>query len=320
VNPSPFEIDGVWLKCALHTHSTESDGDLPPRALAAAYDDAGFDVLAITDHWRLTEIPSTGSLLTIPAAELTYDLGPPGRAADVLVYGLGGIPDDPGGDRRNWLVNEEEHWEQRTFPDLTSAGRFAEEAGGVAYVAHPYWTGMDAASLIGASHVRGVEVFNASGELECGRGDSSMVWDAALEAGVPLFGIATDDTHVAALDIGRGWTWVKAAERSGGAVVEALRAGHLYASAGPLLHSVQRDGRAVEVRCSPCRALVLQMESEKGCSVVAGDRGRRDGRVLATDEEGRITHAVLESPWAEPQYVRLKAVDAQGAAAWTSPL
>ena len=68
---NPFELAGTWLRCALHTHSTESDGDLPPRALAAAYGAAGFDVVAITDHWRLTKVASTRSLLMLPGAELT---------------------------------------------------------------------------------------------------------------------------------------------------------------------------------------------------------------------------------------------------------
>ena len=64
---NPFGMAGSWLKCALHTHSTESDGDLPPQALARQYAAAGFDVLAITDHWRLTRVPSVPSLLMPPA-------------------------------------------------------------------------------------------------------------------------------------------------------------------------------------------------------------------------------------------------------------
>lgn len=319
---SPFDADGVWLKCALHTHSTVSDGDLPPEALLEEYASAGFDVVAITDHWRLTTAPSTPSLLVLPAAELTCDVERPGMTCDVLVYGLREIPEDPGGDRRNWMTNEEEHWEQRTFPDLTSAGRFAEGQDAVAFLAHPYWTGMDAGPLVEADHIHGLEVYNASGELECGRGDSSMVWDAALGAGKALSGIATDDTHVARLDVGRAWTWVNAEEQSVEGVVDALRSGRLYASSGPTLESVRREGSTVEVVCSPCRALILQMEREMGCSVVAGGRGRRDGKVLGTSELGLITHAVVEWPWAEPdpRYVRLRAVDAEGYSAWTGTL
>ena len=57
---NPFQADGHWLKCALHAHSTESDGDLPPAALATQYAAVGFDVLSITDHWRLTLLPGCG--------------------------------------------------------------------------------------------------------------------------------------------------------------------------------------------------------------------------------------------------------------------
>lgn len=315
---NPFLLAGKWLKCALHTHSTESDGDLAPTALASAYAGAGFDVLAITDHWRLTKVSPGRSLLMLPAAELTCDHGKPGVTSDVLVYGIADIPDDPGGDRRNWMINEEEHWEQRTFPDLSAVGRYANEQGGVAYLAHPYWTGMDATSLIGSEHVSGLEVYNASSELECGRGDSSMIWDAALDAGRRLHGIATDDSHMPLFDIGHAWTWVRAEDATADAVVHALRAGLSYCSAGPELREVSRDGAAVEVACSPCRAVVLQMEREMGCSVVAGSRGRRSGRILETSETGLITRARIESPWPEPAYIRVRAIDADGYSAWTN--
>ena len=317
---NPFSMPGEWLKCALHTHSTESDGDLPPAALARQYAAAGFDVLAITDHWRLTAPPPAAPLLMLPGAELTCDLGAPGWTCDLLVYGISEIPADPGGDRRNWLVNEEEHWEQRTFPGLAAGGRYAREQGGVAYLAHPYWTGMDAGPLLDGDHVSGVEVFNASAETECGRGDSSLIWDAALQAGRPLHCIATDDSHMPLFDIGLAWTWVKAAERSAGAVLQALREGHSYASAGPVLHEVHRDGNAVEVACSPCRAVFLQQDREQGCGVVAGNRGRRSGRILAASESGLITRAVIEAPAAGPGYLRVRAVDAAGWSAWTNVL
>ena len=163
---NPFELAGTWLEMRPeHALDRERRGPVA-RALAAVYGTAGFDVVAITDHWRLTKVPSTRSLLTLPAAELTCDRGQVGETSDVLVYGIEDIPEDPGGDRRNWMVNQKEKWEQRTFPDLSTACRFAVEQGGVAYLAHPYWTGMDATTLIESEHVSGVEVYNASGELQ----------------------------------------------------------------------------------------------------------------------------------------------------------
>ena len=49
----PWSTDGTWLRCALHAHTNRSDGELTPRDLAGHYARAGYDVLAMTDHWRI---------------------------------------------------------------------------------------------------------------------------------------------------------------------------------------------------------------------------------------------------------------------------
>ena len=68
---NPFAATGTWLRCALHAHTTRSDGELSPAELVALYERAGFDVLAITDHWVRTDAPSTERLLVIPSSELS---------------------------------------------------------------------------------------------------------------------------------------------------------------------------------------------------------------------------------------------------------
>ena len=45
----------MWLRCALHAHTTNSDGELAPELLVRHYEWAGYDVLAITDHWVRTD-------------------------------------------------------------------------------------------------------------------------------------------------------------------------------------------------------------------------------------------------------------------------
>lgn len=315
---NPFEADGVWMRCALHTHTLESDGELPPWALVGHYQAAGYDVVAITDHWRLTRVGSTEQLIALPAAELCFDLDTPG-VGEFLAFGIHEIPDDPGGRRENWLVNEVERYEQRTFPDLSTAARWVEGQGGVTYVAHPYWSGLDPRVLLEADGFAGLEVYNGTSELEDGRGDSSSWWDALLEAGRTTYAIAVDDQHSPLFDLGLAWTWVRAADRSAEAVLAALRTGMAYGSNGPLVHEVHRDGGSVEVSCSPCRRLVVGMERERGCSVVAGDRGRRSGRILETSDDGLITRARIDVPWDDPRYLRLTAIDERGAKAWTNP-
>ena len=85
---SPFDADGTWLRCALHAHSTNSDGELGPDLLVRHYEWAGFDVLATTDHWVRTDEPSTKRLLVIPSTELNAVVG---ERDDAHVLALGGI-------------------------------------------------------------------------------------------------------------------------------------------------------------------------------------------------------------------------------------
>src|SRR5204863_1847209 len=94
---NPFEAAGVWLKCALHAHTTNSDGELAPDLLVRHYDRAGYDVLAITDHWVRTVERSTKNLLVIPSTELNAQAGGPEHDAHVLALGVEADPAVPEG-------------------------------------------------------------------------------------------------------------------------------------------------------------------------------------------------------------------------------
>ena len=314
-----FDVDGVWLKVALHDHSTRSDGHLEPAQHVAYHEWAGFDVLVFTDHWRLTRMPSTQHLLVMTGAELAVDPLGPERYSEILAIGIDELPEDPGGDRSHWVPIE--NYLFKTFPDYPTAASYITGQGGVCYIAHPYWSGLPPEVVIGADGVTGLELFNASAERENGRGDSSYVWDLALEAGRNLTAIATDDSHYGAFDIGHAWTVVRAAERSPEAVIAALRDGHHYATAGPTIHDVRRDGDRVEIRCSPCRSVVLHSRYETGWGVRAGERERQDGvRVLERDDAGLITRARFEPDVADVPFVRVVVVDRDGRSAWTNVL
>ncbi|NIR03497.1 MAG: phosphotransferase, partial [Gemmatimonadales bacterium] len=63
---NPFESSGSWYRANLHAHTTLSDGDLSPEEAAEFYRRAGYQVLAITDHGRVTEVQADRpGLLTI---------------------------------------------------------------------------------------------------------------------------------------------------------------------------------------------------------------------------------------------------------------
>jgi len=313
----PFGAEGVWLKAALHTHTARSDGDLEPEAHVRHHAWMGFDVCAITDHWTLTQEPSTKECLVITGAELAADLDER-RDAEILAIGLSDIPEDPGGDRRNWGPIDAYHY--KTFPDLETAAAAIAAQGAVSFIAHPYWSGLPLEALLAVTSTNGLELFNSSAERENLRGDSSYVWDQCLEAGARLWGFATDDCHYPGFDIGDAWTMVRAADRSEDAVVDALRHGFSYASSGPTIHALMRDGTALEVHTSPARAIHLVSRYETGWAVRADQRNRmEDAEILERNDRGLIVRARFAPPPDLP-YRRIVAEDEGGRRAWTNAL
>lgn len=317
-NPFDQEASGLWLKAALHTHTKRSDGDLDPDAHVSHHAWMGFDVCAITDHWKLTHEPSLGDCLVITGAELAVDPLGEGRYTEILAIGIDEIPEDPGGDKKHWRPID--NYLFKTFPDLSAAGRYISGQGGVSFVAHPYWSGLPLDVLVAAENVDGFELFNSSAERENGRGDSSYMYDLTLEAGKRFWAFATDDCHSPGFDINDAWTMVRAAERSQEAVVDALRRGLTYASSGPAILDVASDGDAIEVLCSPALSVVLMSRYETGWAVRADHRNRQDcSQVLERDDGGLIVRARFTPPMSLP-YRRLVVQDPRGRRAWTNPI
>jgi hypothetical protein len=78
VHNLPFGRPGRFWRGNLHTHSTHSDGALPPDQISRLYQEAGYDFVAITDHFRavygfpLTDTQGlrTSTFTTLLGAEL----------------------------------------------------------------------------------------------------------------------------------------------------------------------------------------------------------------------------------------------------------
>jgi hypothetical protein len=259
----------------------------------------------MTDHWRVTDDDSIDGLVVIPGVELNCIL-PGARDGHVLGYGV--------------VAREDElHELAQEHADLPATADWIDAHGGVAYLAHPYWTGVTPGLEL-PDNVVGIEVYNAGCELEVGRGLSAVHWDELLENGRLCPALAADDSHYPAYDSDLAWTWVKAAERTEAAVLAALRAGSSYSSTGPLIHDVSRDDQVVHVRCTPCRSVTLVSGKETGAAVHAGRLGyRHGGRELECDPDGLVVHARLEIP-PSARHVRVEVADAAGRKAWANPL
>ena len=104
---NPFRIDGEWLKAQFHAHSLNSDGEVPPEDVAAAYARHGFDVLTISDHWTMTKVDAPEGLLervsrvTVTRRPAHTWWGVSAAAIAALALGIGIVSQqasDPSGD------------------------------------------------------------------------------------------------------------------------------------------------------------------------------------------------------------------------------
>jgi hypothetical protein len=298
----PFAAPGRWLRCQLHAHTTNSDGDATPQGLADHYARAGFDVLAITDHWhatsydhdRLTVIASSELSALVPEQEL--------EEAEVLALGAGTLPD-----RR-------EH-----FDTVEACAAWVREQGGVPFLCHPYWSGLGPHHLLDAPSLAGIELYNGGSELANGNGLSDELWDAASHSGRLCPGIATDDCHYPGHDSLLAWTVVRAEDRSREAVLAALDAGRFYGSSGAGIHDVQVGNDAIEVECPPAEAVTLRSGPWDGGRVNADPRRMNwRGEITGRDHHGLITAARFRLPERWP-WARVDVLAAGGGRAWTNP-
>ena len=72
-----FDKDGFWLKGNVHSHSTASDGDLPPEVMIQSFADRGYGFLSVTDHNHYVDYSDQkyGDMILIPGFELSGHLG-----------------------------------------------------------------------------------------------------------------------------------------------------------------------------------------------------------------------------------------------------
>ena len=248
----------MWLRCQFHAHTTNSDGDPSPAILCDHYADLGFDVLAITDHWHVTTVDHE-RLVVIPSSELTAVSASPHGEAEALALGVAELPEA-----------------REPFADIETMAAWIVERGGVPFLCHPYWSGLGVEEVLSAPSLAGIEIWNGGSEALQGNGLSTVHWDDALQRGRLLLGLATDDCHSPGADSGFGWTWVLAGDRSPAAVLEALRRGWSYGSAGPKIFDVAIEQSVVR------RALLAR---EVGATAIRAvgrlcrQRGAGDGQL-----------------------------------------
>ncbi|HUT25905.1 MAG TPA: CehA/McbA family metallohydrolase [Sumerlaeia bacterium] len=289
---NPFESPGRWRKANLHTHTTTSDGNKPPAERAAQYREAGYAVLALTDHEATNDVTNLSS-------------------DDFLVLsGMETHPDCPGSAIPYHVVCLNVPHGMRCEGDVNARIRQVKDAGGEAFVAHPYWCGFDVNHLLPVEGAIGLEVFNTTC-CGCGKGFSSVHWDNLLERGEIVPALAVDDVHHPH-DVFQGWTMIKAEDLTVEAIMEALRTGAYYSSCGPEIFEARLVDGTVRVECSPASEIHFIAQGPFGRSVYTDGDGRRGRCSPIASAEFALS--------GEQKYVRVEIVDAHGRRAWTNPM
>jgi len=224
-----------WYKVGLHIHTTVSDGVKTPSEAAKIYKEAGFDAIALTDHWQYHQDDTTEGLNIISGCE--YNLGGSDSIEGVMhIVGVG--------------MSEK--------PNLTPENNPQEvvdeikRAGGLAILAHPAWSLNTIDSVKDINGFDAVEIYNSVSDVnQSSRPYSGYFTDVLANSGITYQIVATDDVHYYEEDKAKSYIMVKAKSSSAEDILDAVKKGDHFSTQGPMLF-VERKGGKIIAKCSPC--------------------------------------------------------------------
>lgn len=290
---NPFEQEGRWYKAALHVHTTTSDGDVDVATRLGQYRAAGYQVVAVTDHWKTNDLSgySDDGFLAISAMEAHPKTGT-GAPAHHFV-----------------CLNLPHPFElARDLPAQALLDKVIA-AGGTVIYAHPYWTAHSLEEMTEVSGYVGVEVYNAVCDLRWNKGHNSVHWDQLLNKGRQLLAVATDDVHKTS-EINRGWTMIKAPSLDTAQVMRAIASGSCYSSCGPVIEDCRIEAGVIRITTSPAKKITFFFDGAAGGRIVQAEGGQ-----TLTTAEWAFGREKRRYRW-----IRVEVIDEAGHCAWTNPL
>ncbi len=291
---STFSAPGRFWKGNLHTHTNRTDGALDPAEVCRPNREKGYDFLCLSDHFLpqfsfpLTDTRDyrTEGFTTLIGAELHAPATHLGDLWHILAVGLPlDFAPTPEGE------------------DGPALARRAAAAGAFVGIAHPQWYGLDFTDGLALDAAHAVEIYNHTCEMQSARPDGVTLFDDLMTRGRKLTGFASDDAHFHSNDSFGGWIHVKSETLKPEALLAALKAGNYYASTGPDIADISRDGNSLVVTASPARSIVLAGPGAKS-TAVHGDN---------------VTEARLDLRPFEGSWCRVAVTDMLGKRAWAQP-
>ena len=276
------------MKISLHMHTTNSDGRKSPEEAVAIYQAAGYDVMALTDHWKYTPSGTLAGMRILSGAEYNT----PGRNGGVDVYHILALG-------------------CQAAPNLSkdaSAEEIVDEilrCEGLPVLAHPAWSLNTPEQGLDLHGCEAIEIYNSVSDAHMSsRPYSGYFADVCAAKGKPFLLLAADDVHYYdGTDEAKAWIMVECdPDATDSEILEAIKSRRFYATHGPELH-VWREGNTIHVRCSPVSR--ISMFSNAPWSPEACVRG-----------ENLTGHTYELQP--HQTFVRAEVTDAEGRCAWSN--
>ncbi len=276
----------VRQKVGLHMHTNLSDGSKTPFECAEIYKAAGYDAIALTDHWHWHAEGEIAGIRIISGVE--YDVG--GRHTELGVYHILGLfaDRDPNAQRED---------SPQTIIDKIHA------AGGLTVLAHPAWSLNTPEMIMSLEGVDATEIYNTVSAVgQSFRADSSLIVDMVASRGRDYPLLAADDSHYYnGVDNCISYIMAEAESAEPKEIKRAITERRFFASQSPELHLL-RDGDVFRAVSSPVEHIYFASNTA-WCVRTAHGEG--------------ICEAEYK-PVPSDLYVRAFAVDSEGRYAWSN--
>lgn len=274
-------------------HTTVSDGRLDPISAREEYRKAGYDFIAVTDHWQMSEnVPSKdGSMLELSGVE--YDTG---DMVHTKVFHILGI-----GMNRPAFETKDHNIPPQKIIDCI------REAGGIAILAHPTWSIMNPDDISKCKGIAGAEIYNTVSNVDYFNGrrsDASHYFDIWADNGCLVRPFASDDCHMYKGEQTQNFIMVKAKELTLEAILSAIEKGDFYASQGPEFVAIRRSGDTIAVECRGAEKILFLS------NCVWDSQRVQEGK----NGFARYTFSGVD------KYVRVELISEDGKMAWSAPI
>ena len=235
----------TWYKGNTHVHTKLcGHADSTPEVVAQWYHDHGYNFLILSEHNKYID-PSTVKLLgeirddflLIPGEEITGPVH--STAMNVTRLVPWEFKDKNRSKVVQWQIDE------------------TKKAGGITILNHPTAPLIRAAELFPVRDLYLFELYNAHPMTknfgDAHRPSTASLWNALLDKGMTIYGVASDDSHKFAKwdekydNPGRGWVMVRSEYLNSDAITLAMNKGDFYSSSGVILKRVIVGKSRIEV-------------------------------------------------------------------------